>query len=99
MNDEEIDFYLDRLAEIEVTLASNRRQLVALTRTHAEERITAFFHADATTIREKENLADYQVLNLRDEIERLKVEIKITEDERDHLKFGLTLRTRTYARA
>jgi predicted nucleic acid-binding protein len=81
VDDETLDFYLDRLTELELELSAFKKQ-----------KMESFHNAQASTIRERDNLSDYDVFPLTEEIERTKVEIRIREDEREHIRFTLSMR-------
>ncbi len=89
MSDEDLNFFLDRLSDIEDELASQRRQLDSLVIAHNTGRLTSWFEVSASTLGERDKLADYEVLELSKEIAMKRTEIRIREDERDHIKFCL----------
>lgn len=85
----DVDAALDRLSEIELELASKRRQLNRLATQHHDGRIRGFF-VQADTVKEREFVGEYQVLDLYREKTEAAVEVRILEDERDHIRFLLT---------
>jgi hypothetical protein len=92
VDDETLDFYLDRLTELELELSGHRRNLVTMWLAFKKQKMESFHNAQASTIRERDNLSDYDVFPLTEEIERTKVEIRIREDEREHIRFTLSMR-------
>lgn len=95
MNTEEIDWYLDRLSELELELANHRRQLLNLSNQYRKEKIESLYNAEGATVAERQNMAEYQVLDLRNEIETFKYSIQCREDERDHIRFLLSVKVST----
>lgn len=98
VDDAELDFYLDRLSELELELRNYRQQLITVSNQHRRDKISAFYGSDGATIRDRENVAEWNVIDLTEDIARLKFEIQAREDERDHIKFTVTHRV-AYARA
>jgi hypothetical protein len=79
---------LARLADIEEDLVNLRHQLVNLARNHRDQRLSEWLQVDGT-VALRDNASDYATLDIWSEILRTKAEIKILEDEREHLKFVL----------
>ena len=82
-----------RLAEIEEELVRRRRAATNLAITHRNAKLQSWFEpppGEGVTIAYRDNYSDHASQDSWQELLREKAEIRILEDERDHLRFIMT---------
>ena len=78
----------ERLREISETLCTLYAQVGELTIARSRNRIVAFHNADGT-VKDRDAIADWHVLDISDDLTRKQGEIRALQEERDMLRFDM----------